>query len=135
MPAGPLFKDASSRRKFLERLSRAGVSTGARAWGQHLATRSGNNGHYCYGNQERFAAEMGRSVDSIQRYLKTQVVTHPGMSYQVALHDFVPNGVPSHWAPMAIEGIEKNIRSGTPQPISAPTYSRFRRFASRNRPT
>ena len=62
-------------------------------------------------------------IDSIHRFLATQGLTHPGMNYQVAVHDFVPNGIPSHWTPLAIEGIEKNIKTGTPQAISPPTYA------------
>jgi hypothetical protein len=64
-----------------------------------------------------------RRIEAVQRFLATQVVTHPGMSYQVAVHDFMPNGAPSEWSPLALEGIAKNIKSGIPQPIAPPTYA------------
>ncbi len=64
-----------------------------------------------------------RRIDAVHRFLATQVVTHPGMNYQVALHDFTPTGAPSNWSPLALEGIERNIKGGTPQAISPPTYA------------
>jgi hypothetical protein len=64
-----------------------------------------------------------RRIDAIQRFMATQGITHPGMRYQVAVHDFTPTGVPSYWTPMAIESVEKNIKSGTPQTFAPPTYA------------
>jgi hypothetical protein len=64
-----------------------------------------------------------RRIDAVHRFLSTQVITHPGMNYQVAVHDFLPTGVPSHWTPLALEQIEKNIKTGTPQAIVPPTYA------------
>jgi len=70
MPAGPLHFDSTPRRKITARIARANLSVGARAFAQLLLTYSGNNGHYVFGNQERLAAALGRSSDSLWRYTR-----------------------------------------------------------------
>ena len=70
VPAGPLFKDPSVRRKWLHRVSRSRVSPQAKAYASHLATRSDEHGRFCYGAQTRLAEEFGRSTDRLQAYTK-----------------------------------------------------------------
>jgi hypothetical protein len=70
VPAGPLFKDPSVRRKWLHRVSRSRVSPQAKAYASHLATRSDEHGRFCFGAQTRLAEEFGRSTDRLQAYTK-----------------------------------------------------------------
>ena len=64
-----------------------------------------------------------RRIDSILRFLATQPSAGGSASYQVAVHDFAPPGLPGYQTVIAVERNDLNIKGGIPQPFVSPTYS------------
>ena len=64
-----------------------------------------------------------RRMQAIQRFLATQTPLHGGGTYQIAVHDIAPPGLPGVWPPMADENILKTVKTGVPYPLQAPPSS------------
>jgi hypothetical protein len=61
-----------------------------------------------------------RRIQAIQTFLTTQSAAHGGGAYHIAVHDFAPTGNPAYWTDKALEPLEKNLKTGTPQVFTAP---------------
>ena len=82
---------------------------------------------YTDGAAEKIVAQREmlnkRRIDTVLRFMSTQMSPGAPMTYQVAVHNFYPPSMQGNWPPIALEQIERNIKGGLPQPFQPPTYS------------